>query len=59
MHDGSAPLSEILDFGAGEALPDVTATDGSGFRERELRARIGAFKAGDQLSRDDAHRRGG
>jgi hypothetical protein len=27
--------------------------------ERELRARIDAFKAGDQLSRDDAHRRGG
>jgi hypothetical protein len=27
--------------------------------ERELRARIGAFKAGDRLSRDDAHRRGG
>jgi len=27
--------------------------------ERELRARIDAFKAGDRLSRDDAHRRGG
>jgi hypothetical protein len=27
--------------------------------ERELRARIGVFKAGDRLSRDDAHRRGG
>jgi hypothetical protein len=27
--------------------------------ERELRARIGAFRAGDRLSRDDAHRRGG
>jgi hypothetical protein len=27
--------------------------------ERELRARIGTFKAGDRLSRDDAHRRGG
>ena len=25
--------------------------------ERELRARIGAFTAGDRLSRDDAHRR--
>ena len=27
--------------------------------DRELRARIDAFKAGDRLSRDDAHRRGG
>jgi hypothetical protein len=27
--------------------------------ERELRARIDAFKAGDRLSRDDAHRSGG
>jgi hypothetical protein len=27
--------------------------------ERELRARVDAFKAGDRLSRDDAHRRGG
>jgi plasmid stability protein len=26
--------------------------------ERELRARIGAFTAGDRLSRDDSHRRG-
>jgi hypothetical protein len=27
--------------------------------ERELRARIDGFKAGDWMSRDDAHRRGG
>jgi plasmid stability protein len=27
--------------------------------ERELRARIDAFKAGDRLSRDNTHRRGG
>ncbi len=27
--------------------------------ERELPARIDAFKAGDRLSREDAHRRGG
>jgi hypothetical protein len=30
-----------------------------GSDEGELRARIEAFKAGDRLSRDDAHRRGG